>query len=215
MSASHALHGRSPRGRSAKAPPASDACSRPPAFLSYPSRGLPPRAPLKPYPIPSCGACPGRAKPLYALLAARAGCRGTPGPLAAACRAGGGAKCRLKFLLCCGAETAGFPVYIRRIICLLLHWFTISLFCSLDASPARQPNTGPVPTADGPRPGRGLSVGGTHTTLSAANIALPGRQRDVAGCGHFGEQEPGGAITGGTAHGNRQVLRDLEAFCRL
>ena len=42
-----------------------------------PSRGLHPRAPLRGYLHPSCAACPGCAKPLYALLhAAPAGCRG-------------------------------------------------------------------------------------------------------------------------------------------
>jgi hypothetical protein len=56
---------------------------------------------------PSCAACPGCAKPLYALLAARAGCCGALGPLAAACSAGGGAKCRLKFLYLDGQRPFG------------------------------------------------------------------------------------------------------------
>jgi hypothetical protein len=75
------------------------ACCSPPAFHNRPSRGLRPRAPLRPSPPPSCGACPGRAAPRSTLLWAarprRAGCAaravGTAWPPAG--DAGGPGRC--------------------------------------------------------------------------------------------------------------------------
>src|SRR5438132_7454207 len=52
---------------------------------------------------------------------------------------------------------------------------------------------------------RGRSVGGAHTTLPAAYTALADRRGHGAGGGHFGEQEPRGAVTGITTHRDRLV----------
>ena len=73
--------GYSPQGMPCgEGPPRDFEIFPPAAFQTRPSRGLHPRAPLRLYPNPSCAACPGCAKPLYALLqAAPAGGRGALG----------------------------------------------------------------------------------------------------------------------------------------
>ena len=69
----HAVDGK---GRLNFLVPCRSACSHwggerpPPAFHNRRSRGLPPQAPLRPYPPPSCAACPDRAPPHSAWLRA-------------------------------------------------------------------------------------------------------------------------------------------------
>src|SRR5262249_33581292 len=49
------------------------------------------------------------------------------------------------------------------------------------------------------------SVGGAYTTLPAADTALADGRGHGAGGGHFGEQEPRGAVTSITTHRDRLV----------